>query len=199
MEPLAVDLLLLRVLETPALRIVPGRVLMARVMQADGSGRGTLSIAGAVLEAALPKDVHAGQELRLVVRDVSGGRVLLSTADQPPVATPPAAAVPLPGGGDLRVSERDPSRGGGGAGAGAGAGEVHTLALSFDAPALGTFDFGFRLDSGSLQVAVTVASGEPLQLAAAAAESLRQALSENVAQPVSVTVKGRREPLDVYA
>jgi hypothetical protein len=192
MEPLAVDLLLLRALETPGLRIVPGRALMARVVQADGAGRGALSIAGLVIEAELPKNVRTGQELRLVVRDVSGGRVLLSLSDQEPVAAPPASVL-LPGGGGVRVSEREASP------AGAGADGVHTLALRYDAPTVGAVDLHFRLDAGSLQVAVTVAAGEPLQFATAAADSLRQALSDTVERTVSVTVEGRYEPLDVYA
>jgi hypothetical protein len=39
MEPLALDLLLLRAAATPDLKIAPGRVLMARVVSAE-AGRG---------------------------------------------------------------------------------------------------------------------------------------------------------------
>jgi hypothetical protein len=194
MEPLAVDLLLLRSLETPGLRIAPGRALMARVVQADGDGRGALSIAGIVIEAELPKTVRAGQELRLVVREVSAGRVLLGLSDQQPVVVPPLA-VPLPGGGGVRVSEREAEA----SPASASAAGVHTVALRYDAPTLGAVDLQFRLEAGSLQVAVTVANGDPLQSARAAAESLREALAGSVGRTVKVTVQGRREPLEIYA
>ena len=55
---------------------------MARVVTADGLGRGSLNIAGAVIDASLPKDIQAGQELRLTVRHVSAERVELSLSDQ---------------------------------------------------------------------------------------------------------------------
>jgi hypothetical protein len=194
MEPLAVDLLLLRSLETPALRIVPGRAFMARVVNTDGDGRGSISLAGLLLEAELPKTVRAGQELRLLVRDVSADRVLLSLSDQPPAPLAPAP-VPLPGGGGVSVSERDGSPGS----AGAPAGEVHTVALRYDAPSLGAVELQFRLDAASLQVSVVVANGEPLASASGAGESLRQALADSVERTVTVTVQGRHEPLDVYA
>lgn len=192
MEPLAVDLLLLRSLETPGLKIVPGRALMARVVEVDAAGRGMLSMAGALLEATLPKNVRAGQELRLVVSEVSADRVLLSLSDQQQVATLPAPVV-LPGGGGVRVSEDDAAP------TGAATGELHTVALRYDAPALGAVDLHFRLDAGTLQVAVTVPHGAPLELARAAEDSLRQTLADHVERTVSVSVKGRHEPLEVYA
>ena len=54
---------------------------MARVVTADGNGRGSLNIAGTTLEAELPKEIQAGQELRLTVRHVSPDRVELSMSD----------------------------------------------------------------------------------------------------------------------
>ncbi len=60
----------------PALRLRPGRAVMARVVSLAGSGRGTLAIAGAVIEAALPPGVHPGQELRLLVRHCDEQRVV---------------------------------------------------------------------------------------------------------------------------
>jgi hypothetical protein len=59
MQPLAIDLQLLRSLLLPEMRIVPGRALMARVVNADGNGRGSISIAGYLLDAELPKHVGA--------------------------------------------------------------------------------------------------------------------------------------------
>jgi hypothetical protein len=193
MQSLAVDLLLLRSLGDAGLRIAPGRALMARVVQVDGAGRGTLSLAGAVLEATLPKGVHAGQELRLVVREVSADRVLLAVQSDQAAVAPPPVAVALPGGGTLHVGERDTPAPGG------SAPELHTLTLRYDAPALGAVDLHFRLDAATLEVGVTVGQGEPVTTAEAAAESLRGALGDAVERAVTVTVKGRREPLEIYA
>ncbi|HEX4009242.1 MAG TPA: hypothetical protein VHX62_04510 [Solirubrobacteraceae bacterium] len=199
MQPMAVDLRVLRALLTPDIKIVPGRAMMARVVVADGSGKGSLSIAGYLLEAELPKEVRAGQDLRLVVRDVSAERVLLGIADQheapaqqtqAPVAPPPA--VPLPGGGTLQVTERDAQ------GGPAGSPDSHTLTLRYDAPALGAVDLRFELDPGALRLGVTVS---PRALAAAQgdADDLRQALADELHRAISVVISPRREPLDVYA
>ena len=189
------DLRVLRALLAPELRIAPGRALMARVVSADGSGRGSLSIAGFLLEAELPKHVRAGDDLRLVVRDVSAERVLLGmsepTQTQPPTLPPPPVA--LPGGGAVRVTERDPEP------QGHSAPGMHTVSLRYDAPALGAVDLRFELSPGALQVAVTVAPGDPLDGAQAGAQALRDALADAVGRPVSVTVNARREPVDIYA
>jgi hypothetical protein len=198
MQPMAVDLRVLRALLTPEIKIVPGRAMMARVVLADGSGRGSLSIAGFLLEAELPKNVRSGDDLRLVVRDVSAERVLLGIADQhpdvPPVPVPVAAPVtiPLPGGGHLQVTERDA------AGADPAARDSHTLSLRYDAPALGAVDLRFDLDPTALRLGVTV-SPRALEPAQSAGDSLRESLCAELARPVSVTVSARREPLDIYA
>src|ERR1700760_4665348 len=123
-SPLAVDLRALRVLVGPDIKIVPGRAVMARVVapQQPG-GRGSLSIAGYLLEAELPENVRAGDDLRLVVRDVSAERVLLTITNpheaasaqqaaaaqagsvhpQPPDPSIPLPPVPLPGGASVQV------------------------------------------------------------------------------------------------
>jgi hypothetical protein len=191
-EPLAVDIRLIRSVLSPGLKIVPGRALMARVVAA-GSGRGSLSIAGIVIQAELPANVRAGQDLRLVVREVSAQRVLLSMSDQPGAAVP-AATVALPGGGTVHVTERDePATPGGGPPG------THRLALRYDAPTLGPIDLRLELDPTSLRVGVTAAAGEPFELAGDAAEALREALREGTGRAVGVTVSARHEPLDVYA
>jgi hypothetical protein len=224
MQPLAVDLRALRTLVGPDIKIVPGRAMMARVVVAEPGGRGSLSIAGLLLEAELPSNVRTGDELRLVVRDVNAERVLLAIADRhetPPgaaqtpaaPATPvdppqtwPAAAqplvealppIPLPGGATVRVTERDA----GDHGRGGGASRSHALTLRYDAPDLGAMDLRFQLDPASLRLTVSVSPGRPLELAQADAARLRQALSDALpTHPgVSVTVVPRREPLDVYA
>jgi hypothetical protein len=195
MDPIAVDIRLIRAVLGAELRVAPGRVLAARVLTADGSGRGSLTIAGAVIDAELPKGVQAGQELRLTVRHVSAERVELSMSDPAGVATP-APAVPLPGGGTVRVSERDAGGGAGGGGAGT---DRHSLALVYEAPSLGPVDLRFELDPGSLRLTATFAAGEPLARARNGARELRDALSSALGRPVTVEVAARREPLDVYA
>ena len=174
MDPIAVDIRLIRAVLGAELRVAPGRALMARVMSADATGRGSLSIAGAVIEARLPKDVQPGQELRLTVRDVTPERVVLSLSEQAG-GPAPNSPVELPGGGTVRVAERDASeqahRGGGGAGR-------HTLALVYDAPALGPVDLRFELDPQSLRVSVVLGAGEPAEQAQDRAGELRDALAE---------------------
>src|SRR3954447_21869956 len=114
MDPISVDIRLIRAMLGGELKVVPGRAMMARVVAADGMGRGRLAIAGAVIDAALPKHVAAGQELRLTVRDVSAQQVVLGLADQPLGVGQPAAQ--LPGGGLLRVNEEEASEQRSGAG-----------------------------------------------------------------------------------
>ena len=223
-SPLAVDLRALRVLVGPDIKIVPGRAVMARVVQAPPGQKGSLSIAGYLLEAELPENVHAGDDLRLVVSDVSAERVLLAITDphdpdqaapgqpaqqaqsQPAqgqalhhLATDPsmlaAAQVPLPGGGHIQVAERDA----GGAGAGR-SGDRHNVLLRYHAPALGAVDLRFQMDAGALHLSVTLPEGQPLELAQADADALCRSLTEAVAdRVVSVTVSPRRDPLDLYA
>jgi hypothetical protein len=214
--PLAVDLRALRVLVGPDIKIVPGRAVMARVVQAQQpSGRGSLSIAGYLLEAELPESVQTGDDLRLVVKDVSAERVLLAITDphdadqaqqsqqtqaqpihtqapDPSLVAP--APVPLPGGGDVRVTERDAGGGGG------RLADRHDILLRYNAPALGAVDLRVQMDAGALSLSVSLAPGQPLELAQAGAETLRQALTELLpGRAVSVTVSPRREPLDLYA
>jgi hypothetical protein len=199
-QPLAIDPRILRAVLGTEIKVMPGRALMARVVAADAQGRGSLSIAGFLVEAELPPDVRAGEDLRLTVREVTPERVVLSLSDehQPgaPVAGVPAApaplTVPLPGGATLQVTERDAR--GGEAGS-----PSHTLTLRFQAPALGDVDLRFALDGGALGLGVTVDPGEPLDAARADAETLRGALAGAVQWAVSITVTPRRQPLDVYA
>jgi hypothetical protein len=199
MQPLAVDPRVLRAVLGTEIKVMPGRALMARVVAADARGRGSLSIAGFLVEAELPKDVRTGDDLRLIVREVTPERVVLSLSEDQPApaaqqAVPPApVAIPLPGGATLQVTERETQSPPG------GSAESSTLALRFQAPDLGDVDLRFALSAGALALAVTVDPGEPLDAARAEAEPLRSGLSDAVQRPVSVTVAPRRQPLDVYA
>jgi hypothetical protein len=194
MDPIAVDIRLIRAVLGTDLRVAPGRALMARVVSADGFGRGSLSIAGALVDAELPKDVQAGQDLRLVVRHVSPERVVLGLSGEAGAAAAAQAPVELPGGGTVRVSERDASQSGPGADTGR-----HTLALVYDAPTLGAVDLRFELDPQSLRVSAVLGAGEPVEQAQNRAGDLRDALSQALGRPVTVSVTPRREPLEVYA
>lgn len=199
MQPLAVELSLLRSLETAELRIAPGRVLTARVIELLPNGRGMLSIAGSAIEAQLPNQLRAGQEIRLQVRDVSGGRVLLSLTQHTAPPPPPPPIVPLPGGGTVTTRAReDGGDGAGPGGGGAGPGQ-HTVSLRYEAPNLGPIDLTFNLDPGMLTVNVTLTPGSGLNTLTSHADELRQALTAKADRPVTVTVGPRREPLDVYA
>lgn len=220
--PLAISPQALRVLVGPDIKIVPGRAVMARVVQAPPGQKGSLSIAGYLLDAELPENVQAGQDLRLVIRDVNPERVLLAITDpheegraqsdqqaqpgtQAPQAQPVHAEpvdpsltapppVPLPGGGEVQVTERDAG------GAGGEAGDRQNVLLRYNAPALGSVDLRFQMDAGALSLSVTLPAGQPLELAQAGAESLRQALLQAVpGRAVAVSVAPRREPLDLYA
>lgn len=191
------DIRLIRAVLGAELRIVPGRGLMARVVTADGAGRGSLNIAGALIDAKLPKEVQAGQELRLVVRHVDADRVELSMSDQN-LAAAASESAQLPGGGMVRVSERDAGAGEGGAGGSDGS-DRHSLSLRYDAPSLGAVDLRFELDSESLRLSATLSAGEPFESALDGAGQLRDALAAAVGVPVTVDVSPRREPLDVYA
>ncbi len=215
----------LRVLVGPDIKIVPGRAVMARVVQAQQpGGKGSLAIAGYLLDAELPESVQTGDDLRLVVKDVNAERVLLTITDahdqgqqgqqgqeaaaggqqaqqlQPQTPDPSLVAqgawapVPLPGGGSVQVTERDAG------GGGARSGERHDVLLRYNAPALGAMDLRFQMDAGALSLMVSAAPGEPLDLARSGAESLRHALSESMpGRAVSVTVTPRGAPTDLYA
>jgi hypothetical protein len=196
MDPIAMDVRLIKAVLGAELKITPGRVLVARVVSTTAQGRGVITIAGEPLEAELPAHLQTGQELKLIVRSVSPERVVLGLADQLP--SPQATEVPLPGGGAIRIADDDPGASGGPGGAGARPG-IHTLALRYDAPALGAVDLRFELTPGTLKLAVALAPGDPLRRAEDHAADLQDALEAAVERPVSVTVQPRHDPLDLYA
>lgn len=201
MDALAVDAQLLRAVLTPELNLSVGRVLSVRVAELLPGGRGMLSLAGVLLEAQLPKELEAGQELRLVVREVTPERVVLGVAGSEAQAAPVPVAAPvsieLPGGGSVHVTRRDEQQESGASG-NPGSGR-HTLALTYAAPHLGAVDMHFTLDPGSLRLVLTLAAGPAFELADGAAARLQAALSDSLDRSVSIAVQPRREPLDVYA
>jgi hypothetical protein len=199
MSVLALDLALVRDVLLPGLSLTPGRAMMARVVDADEGDGGTLALAGYLLEAELPKEMAAGQNVRLVVREVTADRVLLAAAPEPPATTPQtpplAAPIPLPGGALLRVLE-DGGREGGSGGDGRG---DHALGLLLDLPGLGPLELRFGLDAASVRTAIATDPGPALAQAQAHAGELREALTRACERPATVTVSARRQPLDLYA
>src|SRR5581483_11640704 len=108
MDPIAVDVRLIRAVLGAELRVAPGRALMARVVSVNPDGRGSLSIAGALIDATLPPGVESGQDLRLLVRHVSPEQVVLGLSQEAGAGGAAAqSAVELPAGGHVRVTERD--------------------------------------------------------------------------------------------
>ena len=194
MQPLAVDASLLRTVLATDVKLAIGRELMARVASVTTGGRGVLSLAGMLLDAELPSGVHAGEELRLQVRELTPDKVVLAIREdvQPaavPVETP---RVPLPGGGSVKVTERD-------AGGPLAAGDrTHTVTVRYDAPALGTVDLHFTLAAGALALTVAVAPGA-YETADDHAGALRATLAAATERPTTVTVLARREPVEVFA
>lgn len=211
MQPLAVDAALLKTLLASDLsaevKLSVGRELMARVADLMGGGRGTISLAGMMLDAELPDNVRIGDELRLQVSDLTPEKVVLTIQGDAAQAAPAQAAnqqitpeaalaqaplVPMPTGGSLQVSERD-AGGGGADGDGA-----HQLKLRYEAPALGMIELHFTLTPGALAVNIGVAASA-YTLTNDQAPALAQALTAAAERPAKVTVTPRREPLDVFA
>jgi hypothetical protein len=195
MEPLAVDLNLLRAVLTSDLQLDIGRLLMVRVATVDAAAAGVLSLAGMLLEAELPEGVSAGDELKLAVREITPEKVVLTIQSDEQAAIPllSAALIPLASG-SLQVRER-----GGGRSTKRPDGS-HGLKLRYDAPNFGAVDMDFVLDpQGGLRLAVLVPAGDPLSDAQAAAPTLQQSLTEATSRPVRLSVAARYEPLEVFA
>jgi hypothetical protein len=195
MQSLAVDTSLLRSVLATDIKLTVGRELMVRVASVTGEGRGVLSLAGMLVDAELPSSVHAGEELRLQVRELSPERVVLAIREdaQQPVAAPvEPPRVPLPGGGSVKVTERDAG------GLLAAGDQTHTLTLRYDAPSLGPIDLHFTLSTGALALTVAVAPGA-YETTDDGSQQLQTTLTDATERPATVTVIARREPLEVFA
>lgn len=193
MESLAVDLQLLRSMIVGDLRLSVGRMLAARVASVDAGGRGTISLAGALLDAELPAGLVPGQEIRLQVRELTPEKVVLALQERPPVLDQPVPT-PMPGGGMLEVRERTETERGGAAGE-----TTHTLTLVYEAPSLGAVEMHFVLDRASLRLQLQLSAGEPYERAQDAADQLREALSSALQRTITVSVQPRRNPVEIYA
>jgi hypothetical protein len=198
MDVVPVNLVLLRGL-LPDLSLTPGTFLTARVLDAR-----TLSVAGVKLGAQLPENIAAGQVLRLRVEETSSERIHLRIVEsgpaQPAAAAEQAPQVPasayqlaLPGGAIARVHVEEREEDGG---ARRGAGAARSVVVRYDSPTLGRLDI--RLDAAS--AAVHVSDGDPAARVRAAADQLRDALTQaGGGAPVLVTVHPREQTLNVQA
>ncbi len=203
MDPFAVDRQLLRSVLLPEVSLSLGRELMARVVSNDAAGHGSLSIAGMLLPAELPEALKAGQELRLQVRELTPDRVVfgMQPQDEPqPQAelrlpqAPIGAPTPPSGDGQLVVQERHSSHPGGED----PAHSSHTLALRYEAPNAGPVDMYFVLTPEALHLQLTVAGGAAFELAQVLGEPLEGALTHAAERTVTVSIKPRYDPVDVY-
>jgi hypothetical protein len=189
MEPVvAVQTLLLRA-QLPELTLRPGASIVARVLS-RGDAHGVLVIAGVPLAAQLPEEVGAtGETLRLTVRDVTPERVTLQLDQTVPAAphAPPQPQRP-------RVTVDDPPRAIRVAGE-----ERSTVALSFHSDSLGRLDIRIELAGSRVKADVQARSGQPYELASAAAPRLEDGLKARTGLDAEVRVTPKRDPLDVYA
>ena len=189
-DPISVDALLLRA-QLPELTLRPGATLVARVA-ARAESHGVLVLAGLPLTAQLPDEVVAGETLRLTVTEASAEKIVLRMEPPATVMAPPAPPAAPTGSPEVRVQERARRRGGEG-------GEEASVALSFASAALGRLDLRIELGSGTVRVEVVAPAGAPHELAGRHADELRAGLEQELGGRAVVSVRPRREPLDLYA
>ncbi len=193
MEALSVNLQMLRSMMVGDLRLSVGRVLAARVASVEGNGRGTITLAGVLLDAELPKGLKAGQEISLQVRELTPEKVVLAMHERPPMLDQPVT-MPMPGGGTIEIREQQESAGGGDGGP-----DRHMLTLVYEAPSLGAVVMTFVLDPASLKLELALSPGQPLDRANDHAGELQTALSAALQRTVTLSIVQRREPVEIYA
>ena len=191
MDPIAVTAALLRNV-LPDVPIREGASMMARVAS-RGETHAVIVIAGIPVTAELPKEVQAGETLKLKVKEVSAERVWLQIDPQTPTA-PTVAATPAPM--ELRPQvavEEEPGRR-----RGADGELADVVSLAFTSPTLGRLDLRLELRGEKLLAEVTTPAGHPHSLASSQAERLRANL-EAAGLEATVKVRPRGAPLDLYA
>jgi hypothetical protein len=198
-QPIAVQLIMLQqALPDVTLRL--GQSLVARVAERHGD-RGILMIAGQPLVAELPAQVRAGDVLKLAVRDIGAEQVVMQMHEGREAAqvaqqqNPQAVMVPVPGGVPAHIVVDDQATGGGGGEDGG----AHAVAVTYESPALGPINLRIGLDAANVVADIRVAAGAPLELATAAADALRQALTEATERLATVSVAPRPGSFDVSA
>jgi hypothetical protein len=196
-QPIAVQLITLQqVMPDVTLRL--GQSLLARVAERHGD-RGILMIAGHPLVAELPENVRPGDVLKLAVRDITGEQVVMQMHEGKEAAQAQARqdAVPLafPGQPPSQIIVDDQA----GGGEGVEEGDVSTVAVTYESPALGAFNFRIGMDGSRVAVEVRVAAGAPLEIASISAEALRERLAVATDRAASVTVAPRPGSFNVSA
>jgi hypothetical protein len=198
-QPIAVQLITLQqVMPDVTLRL--GQSLLARVAERHGD-RGILMIAGQPLVAQLPEHVRPGDVLKLAVRDITGEQVVMQMHEGKEAPAQNAqqqtnfVPVGFPGQPPSSVRVDDEASSGGGAEEDA----VSTIALTYESPVLGAFNFRLGMDGSHVVCEVRVAAGAPLETASAAASVLESALAERTERAASVVVAPRPGSFDVSA
>jgi hypothetical protein len=176
----------------PELPLRPGASVVARVAS-RGDLNGVLVLAGVPLSAQLPREVESGATLRLKVREITPERVTLQL-DGPPIPPPPAEApAPPRHDGTARVDVQDPPRRRVQDGE-----ERSSVVLGFQSAELGRLDLRIELTAGKVEVVVDTPA-QVHDLVQDEAERLRDGLTVRVQRAADVTVRPRREPVDLYA
>jgi hypothetical protein len=197
-QPIAVQIITLQqVMPDVSLRL--GQSLLARVAERHGD-RGILMIAGQPLVAQLPEHVRAGDVLKLAVRDITAEQVVMQMHEGKEAAQAQQGsqnAIPLafPGAAPSQIIVDDEASGGDGA----GEGDVSTVAITYESPALGAMNFRIGMDGSRVVVEVRTAAGAPLEIATAAADTLRDRLAYATERAASVTVTPRPGSFNVSA
>jgi hypothetical protein len=204
MDPIAVTAALLRN-QLPDFTIREGASIMARVLS-KGEAHAVITIAGIPVTAQLPPEVPAGATLRLKVQEVTPERVTLQIAPDQPAPAPPAAtqqASPNQVIGTsspvadrvqakVEVEERPARR------QGADGEPADVVSLAFTSPTLGRLDLRLELRGERLLTEITTPAGRSHAIANEGAERLRATL-EAAGLDVTVKVRARHQPLDLYA
>jgi hypothetical protein len=203
------------------LALEPGGELVARVVVAPGGGgRGTISLAGALLQARLPAGVERGQTLRLTVVRLDDAQLLVrirraESTDPAPATSLAQAAGRLVVSGDgqllqaaLAIAGQEPMwlPDGGAAtvqvepdtpspGDRATSGEV---AFVLHSPQHGAIEVRLRLTAAGVRAAVVTAPGEVAAMAESALPDLVERLGSATGRPAAAGVSerpaGRRPP-----
>jgi hypothetical protein len=187
-------ILLLRTLESEV-RLYPGRVLSARVVDNSDPARAKLSIAGKLLEAQLPDHLQEGQEVRLTVHELSSERVVLSLSTPAELlAGAAASSAPVSSQRDTDRSEeseseqerQDSQRGA-------------AVSLRYQAPNIGAVDMRLEVRDGTLHALLALRAGQPHALAREESAKLREGLIASTGLPVELVIQTRHDPIEIYA
>ncbi len=197
---IAVNAMLLRA-AAPDLALIPGRSLMASVLERGPQNVGIINLAGAILTAELPEDVRPGDRLRLVVKESTNERLLMQIAPPREATAGRAAVAAVAGAGGAQPAGRAQHRAGRAAQGQPrrrGGADEEAVTLRLRLPALGEVELRVAQDAAATRVRVTLPP-EAVALGAQRSQELRAALESRIGRPADVAIVPRRQPLDVYA